>query len=322
MSRFEFSTVDFPESERVSAFQEIYASIANMDMESLGQAPFVEMVGQLLPGLGVYESTVSPHRSRRTHAHVSKDSNDDLALIVPINSSAVIIPENSEPLYCLPGEAILMPTDSVHEAVNQNTISIAFVVTPRSLITPRVSDLNSVLMKKITSTSAPELHLLVGYTRMLIQMKHDLSPQLASLVSAQVQDLLTLLCGARGEKSEIATNRGLRAARLNAVKSDITRHITDSDLSIGWVAQRQGISPQYIRALFHSENTTFADYVNRIRLEHIYRQLRNPLHIAESISTLAFNVGFNNLSWFNRAFKNQFGLTPSQVRESHFAGTP
>ncbi|SEG20178.1 hypothetical protein SAMN05216334_14113 [Nitrosomonas ureae] len=33
MSQFRFSTLDFPENERVNAFQDVYASIANMDME-------------------------------------------------------------------------------------------------------------------------------------------------------------------------------------------------------------------------------------------------------------------------------------------------
>lgn len=150
---------------------------------------------------------------------------------------------------------------------------------------------------------------------MLVQMKQDLSPELASLASAQIHDLLTLLLGAKQDEMEIAKGRGLRAVRLKAVKSDILEHITDSELSISHVALRQGISPQYIRALFHSEQTTFADYVTGIRLEQAYRLLRSPLHMGCSISTLAFAMGFNNLSWFNRVFKQRFGLTPSDVRD-------
>lgn len=316
MSQFRFSTTDFPESERVNAFQDVYASIANTDMEPYqGHAPFVEMVGQLLPNLGVYESIVSPHLSRRTATHVAAESNDNLALVVPIDRSALIYPENSEPLHCMPGEAVLMSTDSIHQALNPNAITIAVIVAPRTQIAPRVSDLNKCLMKKISSASVPELRLLVGYTRMLVQMKQDLSPELASLASAQIHDLLTLLLGAKQDEMEIAKGRGLRAVRLKAVKSDILEHITDSELSISHVALRQGISPQYIRALFHSEQTTFADYVTGIRLEQAYRLLRSPLHMGCSISTLAFAMGFNNLSWFNRVFKQRFGLTPSDVRD-------
>lgn len=316
MSQFRFSTLDFPENERVNAFQDVYASIANMDMDPYrGHAPFVEMVGQLLPNLGVYESIVSPHLSRRTVTHVAAESNDNLALVVPIDHSALIYPENGELLHCMPGEAVLMPTDSIHQALNPNTMTIAVIVVPRTQIAPRVSELNDRLMKKISSTSVPELRLLVGYTRMLIQMKQDLPPELASLASTQIHDLLILLLGAKQDEVEIAKGRGLRAVRLKAVKSDILEHITESELAINQVALRQGISPQYIRTLFHSEQTTFADYVTGLRLEQAYRFLCNPLHTDRSISALAFDIGFNNLSWFNRVFKQRFGLTPSEVRE-------
>lgn len=317
MSLIKFSTQDFSPGERVNAFQEVYASVANIDVEPYQQhPPFVEMIGKLLPNVGVYETIISPHSSWRTRAHVAAEKSESLALIVPIDNTATVIPENEEPLRCLPGEAVLVSSDSIHQALNTQAMSIAVIVLPTKLIAARVSDLNKHWMKKFSSKNTPELPLLVGYTRMLMQMKDDLSPELATLAATQIHDLFVLLCGAKQEEAAIASNRGLRTARLRAVKQDITAHITDCELSISQVALRQGISPQYIRALFHSEETTFADYVTGLRLEQIYRFLCNPLHLDRSISTLALDMGFNNISWFNRIFKQRFGLTPTEVRNS------
>lgn len=317
MPLIKFSTQDFSPRERVNAFQEVYASVANIDVESYQQhPPFVEMVGKLLPNVGVYETIISPHSSWRTRAHVAAENSDNLALVVPIDNTAIVIPENKEPLHCLPGDAVLIPSDSIHQALNTQTMSIAVIVLPTKLVTTRNADYNKRLMKKFSSKDAPELPLLVGYTRMLMQMKDDLSPELAALAATQIHDLFVLLCGAKQEEAAIAKDRGLRAARLRAVKQDIVAHITDSEMSINQVALRQGISPQYIRALFHSEETTFADYVTGLRLEQVYRFLCNPLHIDRSISTLALDMGFNNISWFNRIFKQRFGLTPTEVRNS------
>lgn len=107
MALFRFSTQDFSERERVNAFQEVYASVANIDVEPYQQhPPYVEMVGRQLPNVGVYETIISPHSSRRTRAHVATENNDNLALIIPIDNTAVVIPENKEPLRCLPGEAV------------------------------------------------------------------------------------------------------------------------------------------------------------------------------------------------------------------------
>lgn len=315
MSQLKFSSRDFPESERISAFQDIYAAIASLDIQPYSDQPsFVEMIGQLLPNLGIYAVTATPHLSRRTHAHIAAENNDDLALLVPLNGIAVIKPENGDSIYCQPGDALLVSSDSIHQAHIADTISIAVINVPAMLIAPRVSNLGECLMKKVASVSTPELRLLVGYTKMLIQMGDSLSPDLASLASTQIHDLLTLLLGAKQDEMETAKSRGLRATRFRAVKCDILGHITDSELSIDQVALRQGISPQYIRALFHSEETTFADYVTGLRLKQTYRLLCNPLYTNRSISTLAFDMGFSNLSWFNRAFKQRFGLTPSEVR--------
>lgn len=273
------------------------------------------MIGQLLPNLVIYENIVSSHLSQQNFAHVAAENKDDLSLVLPLDHSVVILSADRKPVLCLPGEAVLMPAGSIHHAINLNTISIALIFASRTRLASGLYDLNNYLAEKICSASAPGLRLIIGYTKMLIKMKDELSPELASLASIQINDLLTQLLGAMLGKAEVTQSSNLRAARLKAIKIDILEHIADNELSIHQVALRQRISSQYIRALFHNEETTFADYVTKMRLEHVYRLLCNPLHIGSSISTIAFNLGFNNLSWFNRVFKQRYGLTPKQIRE-------
>jgi AraC-like DNA-binding protein len=44
--------------------------------------------------------------------------------------------------------------------------------------------------------------------------------------------------------------------------------------------------------------------------------LCDPRLAARSISSVAFEVGFGDLSYFNRAFRRRYGATPSEVRRS------
>lgn len=311
ISQLKYSSHDFPENECVSACQDIPAAIANIDTQLHPDHPsFTE---QLLPNLRVYVVTVAPS-SISTVCSTTENDNDPV-LLIPLDGMAVISPENSDPVYCQSGDALLVPVAPICQAHIPDAISIAVIDVPTISITFGASNPGSeYLMQKVASASTPELRLLLGYTRMLIQMGESLSPDLASLASTQIHDLVTLLLGAKHEEAEIAGRRSLRAMRLKAVKHDIMEHITDSELSINQVARRQGISPQYIRTLFHSEETTFADHVTELRLEQAYQRLCSPLCINRCISTLAFDMGFNNLSWFNRAFKQRFGLTPSEAR--------
>jgi AraC-like DNA-binding protein len=57
---------------------------------------------------------------------------------------------------------------------------------------------------------------------------------------------------------------------------------------------------------------TFVECVNEIRIDHASRMLADTTN---NIAEIAFAAGFNNISNFNRIFKNRKQLTPTQYRE-------
>ena len=87
-----------------------------------------------------------------------------------------------------------------------------------------------------------------------------------------------------------------------------------SDLSPALVARRQGISDSYIRKLFESEGTSFSEFVLVRRLVRAYRMLTNARRADQKISSIAFDCGFGDLSYFNRTFKRFYGAAPSEIR--------
>ena len=137
---------------------------------------------------------------------------------------------------------------------------------------------------------------------------------------AHVQDLALVALGATREAAEIAAGRGVRAARLRAVKADIERQLTSAELTAAWIAARHGISPRYLRSLFESEHTSFSDYVACRRLLMSYRLLSDPTYRTMNIAQIAMHAGFGDLSWFNSRFKRAFGMTPSDVRARAIPG--
>jgi AraC-like DNA-binding protein len=82
------------------------------------------------------------------------------------------------------------------------------------------------------------------------------------------------------------------------------------------VAVRLSVTHRYLQRLFECEGTTFTEYVARERLGRAYRLLSDPRFLNRSITTIAFDVGFANLSYFNRLFRRNYGATPSEVRAS------
>ena len=80
------------------------------------------------------------------------------------------------------------------------------------------------------------------------------------------------------------------------------------------IATRHGITPRYVQALFADEGATFSQFLLDERLARVHRMLRSPLHPARRTSDIAFDAGFGDLSYFNRAFRRRYGATPSDVR--------
>jgi AraC-like DNA-binding protein len=158
------------------------------------------------------------------------------------------------------------------------------------------------------------LRLLTGYAGLIGQSEAQVPCDAAGPIASHFRDLIALTLGATRDAAEIARGRGVRAARLRAIKSDIARNFSSSELSLGAVALRQGITPRYVSMLFAAEDTSFTDFVLRCRLDRAHMMLSDPGYSAYAISAIAFSCGFGDLSYFNRAFRRRYGATPSDVR--------
>jgi len=76
-------------------------------------------------------------------------------------------------------------------------------------------------------------------------------------------------------------------------------------------------SPEHVsRELKRCTGETPTELINRLRLEHAARRL---LLSGEDITTIAYNSGFETLSYFSSLFKKRFGLTPRDYRKKHRA---
>lgn len=91
----------------------------------------------------------------------------------------------------------------------------------------------------------------------------------------------------------------------------IANNKTES-LSLTNVAKASGASVFHFCKVFKkTTGLRFTDYVARVRLEDAKTELLNP---NRRISEIAYDVGFQSLTQFNRVFKRIFGQSPTQFR--------
>ena len=139
---------------------------------------------------------------------------------------------------------------------------------------------------------------------------------LPQLVVAHIHDLAALAVGAARDAAEQANGRGVRAARLQAIKQDILSRI-DRDIALDALASRHQVSARYIRMLFASEGTSVSEFVRDERLKRARSLLLRPSSSRRPIAEVAYAVGFNDLSYFNRAFRRRFGQSPREMRDGN-----
>jgi len=180
-------------------------------------------------------------------------------------------------------------------------------------LAPLVTSLDGIGMRSVPR-DLDALRLLARYAGAVVEDRSLPTPELRRLVVTQVYDLAALVLGATRDAAQVAEGRGVRAARLRAILSDIAASLDDGRLSAAAIAARHRVTPRYVRKLFESEGTTFSDFVLGQRLARAHRLLSDPRLAERTIASLAFDVGFGDLSYFNRAFRRLYGATPSDIR--------
>lgn len=109
-------------------------------------------------------------------------------------------------------------------------------------------------------------------------------------------------------------------APLNSKKLDLLREISiylenhiNQKLSLEEAASHFYMSPNYFCKFFKkSFGCTYTNYLNGLRLEKACNMLTDS---ALPIMEISLLCGFDNLSYFNRLFRQKKGVTPSEYRK-------
>jgi AraC-like DNA-binding protein len=186
---------------------------------------------------------------------------------------------------------------------------------PRGALLPLLKGRGDSCARRIRKESV-SLRLLQAYVRATRVIHSTEASCLPDLAITHLYDLAAMSVGAAREAAEIANGRGVRAARLQAIKSDLLSR-TNESITLSELAARHRVSARYIRMLFEGEGTSVTEFVRDERLRRAHSMLLSPRFASRRIADVAYAVGFNDLSYFNRVFRRRFGQSPSEVREAH-----
>ncbi|MGV1768142.1 helix-turn-helix domain-containing protein [Rhizobium rhizogenes] len=181
---------------------------------------------------------------------------------------------------------------------------------PKAILRPLLKQPESKTAIKISSTD-PVAAIAIDYLTSVAMKAENISGVAASSISNHLAELVAMAVGASANEEDRARNT-LRDQLAHSLISYINAHAADPYLTPGKAAAHFRISVRYVHRLLEDSGDTFSKLLLRRRLEKCADDIRASK--GGTIGEVAFRWGFNDLSHFSRAFKNQFGVAPREFR--------
>ncbi|MGF6308306.1 AraC-like DNA-binding protein [Bradyrhizobium sp. i1.8.4] len=308
---YRFSTRDHPERIRVPLWREHFGRcIVHADIEPLSDVPFqADACLHVVQGLRTLTLKGTSMRFRRLQANLA-DGDDSIGIIF-CSSGKSRLSQRGEDVELRAGDAIAILHSEPVSVTYAEGLQFGLAV-PREALAQRVTNVEGLVMRRIWHQTEA-FRLFTAYLKSVFKTRALTAPKLRDAVVAHIHDLVAFAideCPALGESSASA----VVAARHDAALDYMATHFEEPGLSVQTVAHCQRISPRYLQRLMASSGSSFTERVNGLRLERAFQLLTRAHASHQRISDIALEVGFSDVSHFNRLFRARFGDSPRGVR--------
>lgn len=313
----EFSSANLPEhlshQERFHLWRDIhYSEVATVEV-GISEKPFeATLQAAAIGDLTWAKMSGTVNRVTRTPHSIRINPLDVYLLVMNLGSSVIGGNYGANDVVMQTGSAFLDASQPQHFTGGDHNIWANLVV-PRQLLAERFAGIED-KQGLLIGADNEALRLLRNYLTLVDGMSLPPGSALLDHISDTIVDLIGLATGAKGEDAELAGTRGLRAARLQAVLKQIKSNYRNPALSAPLVGLQIGLSGRYVQDLLSSTGGSFSERILELRLQDAKAMLTDPRHQDKRIGDIAFEVGFSDISYFNRSFRKRFGCSPGAAR--------
>ena len=163
---------------------------------------------------------------------------------------------------------------------------------------------------------APNPHmsrLLVDLIRGVAAIFKDGAPPNPEALATEIVSFVVLTLGVEDRGAVIDVRNGRYHLRRR-IFDFIDTNLGDQDLSPKKIAASSHISLSYLYSLFNDDATTVGQFIQSKRLQRAYEILVADARGHRTVSEIAYEVGFKNVSHFSRSFSRHFSIAPRDVR--------
>jgi AraC-like DNA-binding protein len=297
--------------QRFLRFAELFEHFSNTgELDPASDVPFRAAMNSIHVGttmLGRCDGTFTT--VRREMRQVIETNDDRYCLVRTTGIRPSTTTHRGREFTLRPGSIALLKLDEPFFAADgSNSKKFTNVHFPTETLRAMVPGVEAMVGRELPPGGA--LSMAMDYSDLLLQHPEAVN-EAGMAIAAHLLDLAAIGLGARADLALEAQRGGLRAVRLRAVLTILQRHFSEPDFSAQKLAAEAGLSERYVNELLYEAGASFTSRLNELRM----RKAADLLARKEGrISDIAFECGFNDLSYFNRCFRRRFGLTPTAAR--------
>lgn len=308
------STANLPRGEKFEFWQDLSrnAGVA-VDCEPVGRGDFnASGNGVIQDDLSIFRIEAAPCRFVRNPDRAETQSVDSLVFYL-VNKGRLHVEQGGREVVLKAGGSVACVTNRPFVVECDAPHDVVAIRLPRVLL-PRRADLDHF--------TGHDLNLIGGAGAVASAFAQSLAREAAAMdrwtldrmvgVFADLLDAtFDIMAGAKpGAKPH-------RTLVLGRVKAYIRQHLGDPRVRPAHLPESLNLSQRYLNKLFAEEKTSLARFIWEERLQRAAHTLRSPMRDMLSITAVALDSGFTNMSHFSRVFRERFGIAPSDYRHAH-----
>ncbi|MFF4594627.1 helix-turn-helix domain-containing protein [Amycolatopsis sp. NPDC001319] len=273
-----------------------------------GLLPLGTLDAMQLGDVGIYDVRGTTQIVRRTARGVRADHVERLKICL-IERGGALVEQGRRRVSLEVGDFALYDLRRPYQLTMRGAFRCAVMTFPRAALGLPDSALEAMMERRfITGSGVGQVF--ASCLRSTLDQREKLSDGSPVRLREAAVALLAATLGSGADLPAGHANLALRERVLDHVRV----HLADPHLSPATAAAALHMSPRSLHRLFEDSGETFGGTVRKLRLEAVRRDLTDPLLAGRSIAAVAARWGITDQPWLSRAFRAEYGVTPSGLR--------
>lgn len=306
-----FSTDDYAPSARYAAWRDAICDVyVHVDVKATDPARYRGFIREAkFGGVVLTDILLSEQRIRRSRQHISRLDKECYYLQL-LHKGSISVLQCGETQKSNAARGAIFSATEEYELYGHGEVRSFYLEIPRDEFAQRFPRERIPVSASLNTTQGLG-RIATEFCATLATEGSRLEDGVRAGLGNQLMNLLAFsLLTSEGDMP--AAEGSVKRARLRSVQQWIEAHLSDSNLSLERIAAANGMSLRYLHVLFEQSEMSASEWVWNRRLQLAYDCLASG--DGRSITSIAFDHGFNSSAHFSTMFRHKYGITPRDLR--------